>query len=98
MLQIIGWLGCVYLFVRCASMMVSNEFKNAEGQMDVAASVIATFGLIASLGFAIWLNGQGLSFETANDLERLTSEANQAEIMADCMEEAVDAGRSPLEC
>ena len=98
MLQIIGWLGCVYLLLRSLQMAYSRDMQDDEGKMQVGAMFTMILGITAALVFAFWLGDQGAAFAPESDLDRLSREAIDAENKAACMEAAVAAGRSPLEC
>lgn len=59
MLQIIGWLGCVYLFIKALEIASGSGHRNENG--DLRSSAMAACGLawFGSVGFAIWIFVQG---------------------------------------
>lgn len=91
MLQIIGWLGCLYLFIRSASMGVSREFRNDEGTMIDGAAYLMVLGIAASIGFALWLGAQGEMFPSA--AESAIDEYGLSSSEVDC----INAAQTPDE-
>ena len=60
MVQIIGFLGCLYLFLKGCEFVTSKNYSKEDGesQMD-GANAAATIAFIGSLVFAAWLFFQG---------------------------------------
>ena len=59
MLQIIGWLGCVYLFVKGLELFSSNSHRLPDGKLNSYAITGAIIAVVGSLIFALMLVGQG---------------------------------------
>ncbi|WP_395393048.1 hypothetical protein WBP07_17895 [Novosphingobium sp. BL-8A] len=62
MLQIIGWLGCLYLIVKCLEIASNSDFRNANGDlkgMPLAACVIGWFGAVI-FAVALYLVGASI--------------------------------------
>lgn len=57
-LQIIGWIGCLYLVVKAFEIISSNEHRNAEGKLHTAGMVAAIIALLGALIFVLLLEGQ----------------------------------------
>ena len=55
MLQIIGWLGCVYLLVKSLEIFSSSNFRNEAGKLKETAILAALVAFWGAVGFAIWL-------------------------------------------
>lgn len=88
MLQIIGWLGCVYLIFRALQMRFSREFEDDHGRFRDGANYLMLTAILIGLVFAIWLLFQGTEFQTRPDLAELNRRADEAERVAECMERA----------
>jgi hypothetical protein len=58
MLQIIGWMGCVYLFVKGIEFMASRNYRNNEGGIGGAAIVGPIICWLSAFAFALILNVQ----------------------------------------
>jgi hypothetical protein len=61
MLQLIGWLGCVYLIVKALEISANPAFKKEAGSADVNSVALAAIGLafVAAIVFALLFWGQG---------------------------------------
>lgn len=59
MLQLIGWLGCVYLVVKALEFGCSAAFRDAEGKHHQSAVTAIWICLIAAFVFAILFYVQG---------------------------------------
>ena len=82
MLQIIGWLGCVYLVVKALEIAGSNAFRNDKGQMTGGAIGAVAVAWIAVAVFAVlfWVQGQEVTsavddFSSSYDSEPLAPPA-----------------------
>lgn len=85
MLQIIGWLGCLYLVVKALEIIANPAYRDANGMMKSAAiwaSLLACFG---AFGFALWLAAQGGSLPQKSSAERESDELS-ASIISQCIE------------
>lgn len=61
MLQIIGWLGCVYLLVKGLELASSSAHRTADGKMHITAIIAAVIAFISALIFIFLFNGQASS-------------------------------------
>jgi len=59
MLQIIGWLGCLYLAIKGLEIGNSRNFQNADGRVTGAGASIAVLSVLGALVFAVALLLQG---------------------------------------
>jgi len=59
MLQIIGWLGCIYLVVKALEIAGSNSQRDSEGNMAVSAIAACVISWIAAILFSVWFLVQG---------------------------------------
>lgn len=59
MLQIVGWLGCVYLLVKSIEIFASSSFRTEAGKLKESAMIGALIAFWGAVGFAIWLSAQG---------------------------------------
>jgi membrane associated rhomboid family serine protease len=91
MLQIIGWLGCMMLFVYSARLALSPDFRNENGHAREGAMALVVIGMIASVVFAILLWGQGTAFET---IPSVTTDQEMADALLECLK----TSDNPQEC
>ncbi|QSR18404.1 hypothetical protein [Novosphingobium sp. KA1] len=85
MLQIIGWLGCLYLIVKALEMAANPAYRDDSGVLKgyaVAACLLAWMGAI---GFALWLAAQGASFLGQSPAMPSTDELS-ASVTQQCIE------------
>jgi hypothetical protein len=61
LLQIIGWLGCVYLLVKGLELASSSAHRTADGKMHITAIIAAVIAFISALIFIFLFNGQASS-------------------------------------
>lgn len=59
MLQIIGWLGCLYLVVKAMEIAASSSFRDELGHLKPFATGAILVAWIGAVGFALWLGAQG---------------------------------------
>jgi hypothetical protein len=59
MLQIIGWLGCLYLVLKSCEFLGSNAYRDADGDIDGYANAGAVLSIVGAAAFALWLFVQG---------------------------------------
>jgi len=59
MLQIIGWLGCLYLFVKGCEALANSSYRTADGGLNGYANTAVVLSFAGALGFALWLLVQG---------------------------------------
>lgn len=66
MLQIIGWLGCVYLMVKALEIGSATVHRDKLGDMTPTAVVAVLVAGGGALAFGVWLfvQGGGLAVET----------------------------------
>lgn len=60
MLQIIGWLGCVYLVVKALEIASNSNARDADGIMRGAAVFAVIIAAAGAIFFAGWLLIQGM--------------------------------------
>ncbi|MCD1589820.1 hypothetical protein K7H13_03460 [Qipengyuania citrea] len=58
MLQIIGWLGCLYLVVKAFELFSASKHRAEEGSWDTAAMVGGAIALVGAFFFLMLINGQ----------------------------------------
>jgi len=85
MLQLIGWLGCLYLVVKALELAASSSFRDENGNMKTTAMAAAVLAWFGAAGFALLFLGQGAALQT---LTPSTSEADDlsARIRQQCIE------------
>ena len=92
MLQIIGWLGCLYLFVKSLEILSSRSHRDDENQLTAAATSAVAAGICGSIGFALWLGAQGdaassaMSFDSGYDAPAIESSLTDEQV--DCINSA----------
>ena len=59
MLQIIGWLGCLYLFIKALEICSGSEHRTGQGHLKTSAAIACGLGWAGALGFAVWIFAQG---------------------------------------
>jgi hypothetical protein len=57
MLQIIGWMGCLYLIVKALELLSSNEHQT-DGKFHGTAQVGAVIAIVSAIGFFFLLDAQ----------------------------------------
>ncbi len=55
MLQIIGWLGCLFLVVKALEIGAGNNFRDERGRLRRNAAVACAVALAGALIFAVWI-------------------------------------------
>lgn len=63
MLQIIGWLGCLYLIVKALEIAGSNVHKGEDGLLKPQSLVAVLLASVGALAFAAWFLIQGASID-----------------------------------
>lgn len=58
MLQIIGWLGCLYLVVKAFELCSASKHRQVDEKWDTAAMVGGAIALVGALAFFFMLNAQ----------------------------------------
>lgn len=58
MLQIIGWMGCVYLFVKGLEFIANRSYRNDDGSYGVTATVGSVVSWLGAIVFFFMLNAQ----------------------------------------
>jgi hypothetical protein len=97
MLQIIGFLGCVYLIVKACELGSSSAHRDTEGALSPSAAAGILVASAGALGFAVWIFVQGASVSNY-DLPRVdTSIGDSAASDAKrAVDEAEDAANEAL--
>ncbi len=88
MIQIIGLLGCLYLFIKGCEFVASNNYRDETGQMKGSAAVGTMFSFAGAIGFSVALYLQGAELRTVSDMTYNESEAAAAlaDTYAACVE------------
>ena len=73
MLQIVGWLGCVYLFVKAFEIGSSSAHRDEKGEVNSPAAIAIAVSAVASIGFAVWILLQGAAIDSASPYGSLSS-------------------------
>jgi hypothetical protein len=66
MLQIIGLIGCLYLLVKGCEFYGNKGYRSEEGLLNGSATIGGLLSVIGSVGFALWLIGQGGAFQSSS--------------------------------
>jgi len=90
LLQIIGWLGCVYLLVKALEIYSSSTFRNEAGNLKEPATAAALIAFWSAVGFAIWLGAQGGAFPAKD-----SSDAQADELSAAITRQCIELARTP---
>jgi hypothetical protein len=61
MLQIIGWMGCVYLLVKCFEFWGSNAYRKADGSFSGVAAAGSVVAMLGAIVFFLMVNAQASS-------------------------------------
>ena len=59
MLQIIGWIGCLYLVVKALEIISNSAFRGEDGNLRSYANLACWLAFVGAAFFAIWLYDQG---------------------------------------
>lgn len=59
MIQIVGLLGCLYLFIKGLEISSSNTHRDAEGRFSGNAIFAMILSWVGAFVFALWLLAQG---------------------------------------
>lgn len=65
MLQIIGWLGCIYLAVKACEILSSSQHRDPAGKLSRWALAGASLAWLSAAFFLLLLNEQGSVFPQA---------------------------------
>ena len=99
MLQIIGWLGCLYLIVKGleiagnASSYKPQVVDPEKMELRSPASVAIVLAFAGAIGLAWWLGAQGGAFEPGAEY----SGGSDLETYADCLAQA-DTNEETMAC
>lgn len=63
MIQIIGWLACMMLFIYSVRFMFSPDFRHDDGRIKESAGAVTGLGILAAIGFAVLLGNQGAAMQ-----------------------------------
>lgn len=85
MLQIIGWLGCLYLVVKALEIAANPDYRDANGMMKPVAMGAAVLGWFGAVGFALWLAAQGGALPGKSEAEQASDDLT-ASITSQCIE------------
>lgn len=58
MLQIIGWMGCLYLFVKGLEFIANRSYRSEEGKYYATATAGAVVCWLGAIVFFVLLNAQ----------------------------------------
>jgi hypothetical protein len=87
-LQIIGWLGCLYLVVKAFEIGSARTHRSDEGDLTLGAMLAALIAWCGAIGFAIWLFAQGGGFSGDPQsvvMDRKAACVSQAKTSADVL-------------
>lgn len=93
MLQLIGWLGCIYLIVKVLGYTANPAFRKEDGTLNESAKAAVWIGWLAAIGFGFLFLGQGSSMNPTasteptmlNDPARSLDANNWSQAKRDCM-------------
>jgi hypothetical protein len=68
MVQIIGFMGCLYLFVKALEIASNDAFTDKEGNLKGPATLALILCGLGSIGFALWLFIQGAAMAEITDI------------------------------
>lgn len=88
MLQIIGLMGCAYLFVKAFEMMGNSGLRKEDGGMADHATVAVFIAFGSAVVFGLWLIAQGLSIEQSSFASGATAPASLSSVEIDCINSA----------
>lgn len=71
MLQIIGFLGCLYLFVKGWEIIANKSYRAEDGTLNGAALAASMFAFAGCAVFVIWLLAQGGAFASSKQADVL---------------------------
>lgn len=94
MLQIIGWLGCLYLAIKGFEIAGGTNFRDLDGKPTAAAKIAATIAWIGAFVFALLLLAQGNAFQQPEPSP--SDELTQSQI--DCINKTQADGGNVLAC
>ena len=86
-IQIIGWLGCLYLIVKGLEIASSSAFRNEHGNARSGATAACMVAWIGALVFAVWLLLQG----DAGGAGQEAAETTMSQSKTDCISNAKTA-------
>lgn len=92
MIQIIGFLGCLYLLVKALEIASSSAFKDQAGSVDATAKTAIALAVAGAVGFAIWLLAQGGAFAIPDPAS--TPDASIGEMMSQSKVECINNAKS----
>jgi len=58
-LQIIGWLGCLYLVVKALEIMSNSDSVNSNGKLKASALAACLLAWVGAVVFSLWIAEQG---------------------------------------
>lgn len=96
LLQIIGWLGCLYLAVKGLEIGNGAQFRHESGRVTVAGALIAILAVGGALVFAVAINLQGEAFvqsQPDSDLPEALSDSQ-----TECINKAEGNDAAVLAC
>jgi len=111
MLQLIAWMGCVYLLIKGIELLSHQGYKRDDGELQVLAGVGAGIAIFTAVVFAVLAFAQGQSFarpsaelDTSNSEVRsdtynapITSRPDKSEAWHRCVADAKD-GEEAVKC
>jgi len=65
MLQIIGWLGCLYLFVKGLEILSSSAHRTEDGKLTSNGKAAAIISILGSVLFLVLVNSQASASSVA---------------------------------
>jgi hypothetical protein len=83
MLQIIGWLGCLYLLIKGFEILSDSAYGTPEGWLKGTAVLAIALAFIGSIVFSIWLLVQGGEISVTRTQPYAESAAPRFELNSD---------------
>ncbi|WP_132384833.1 hypothetical protein [Novosphingobium sp. PhB165] len=95
MLQIIGWLGCLYLVIKSLEIAANPAFRYENGILKGYAIIACILGWFGAVGFALWLGVQGAAIPA---LGNATAESSrESSLDASIREQCIQFAKTPEE-
>ena len=94
MLQIIGWMGCVYLLVKGVEFIAHAGYRNEAGHMKITAVAAAVIAWLSAAILFVLLNIQSGSFNGGDTAPPGTYPADKSAAWQRCIERATNAAEA----
>lgn len=91
MLQIIGWMGCIYLLVKGFEFLANAGYRNEAGRLKVIAGAAVAIAWLSAAVLFVLLNIQSGSFNRGEALPPGTYPDGKSAAWQRCIEQATNA-------